>query len=301
MSSSAWSKASCVIARSTASVAVEMTRPGSTRSPPSMSWWARSSTSTSGRTAIASPTAACRRIRARAPSWAYNASRISACWKWRTGHGRADLGGEPGRHRGGQSAVDVVGGQPGHGLEQTELAVPPDHGGHVEQPPGLDRQPAQPVGQDVVDRPGDVVPREVRVGGVADQPRQLLEEERVAAGAGGGTGGQRLVRLPAEAYGEQVARRLVGQAGQPQALGRGRPRQPGQHRPERARRLGVLHAVGAQQHQRGVAGPFGHRRQERQARLVRPVQVLQDDEQVPGRRGPRRRGGRPPRRAAPPA
>ena len=87
MSSSAWSKASCVIARSTAWVAVEMTSPGSTRSPPAMSWWTRSSTSTPGRCDIASPTAACRRIRARAPSCAYSASRINACWKWRTGAG----------------------------------------------------------------------------------------------------------------------------------------------------------------------------------------------------------------------
>ena len=130
-------------------------------------------------------------------------------------------------------------------------------------------------------RPGDVVPGEPRVAGVADQPCQLLQEERVAAGAGSGACGQRLVRLPAEAYGEQVARRLVGQTGQSEALGGGRTRQSGQHRTEGARGFGVLDAVRAQQHQREVVSPSGHRRQERQARLVRPVQVLQHDQQVP--------------------
>ena len=133
-----------------------------------------------------------------------------------------------------------------------------------------------------MDRLGDVVPGQVRVGGVPDQPGELLEEERVAARARGGPGSQGLVGLPAETYGEQVPRRLLGQSGHAEAFGGRRPREPREHRAERSCWRCVLHAVGAQQHDRGVADQPGQRRQEQQARLVGPVEVLEHDQQGAG-------------------
>ena len=116
-----------------------------------------------------------------------------------------------------------------------------------------------------------------RVVGVADQPGQLLQEERVAARASGSPRGQRLVRLATRGVSEQVARRLVGQAGQSEALGGGRSREPGQHGAEGAGRFGVLGAVGAR------AAAAARRRRARRPSTAAPGSPRRPSAGPPGR------------------
>ena len=149
--------------------------------------------------------------------------------------GGADLGDQTGAHRGGQPAVHLVGGQAGRGLEQTELAVPADHRGHVEKPARLDREPTQPMDQDVVDGSGNLAPGARGVVGLAHQSGELAEVERVAGGAVGCRGGGARIGFPAEPVGEQLTSLFVSQPGQPKALRLGCTSQPSQPRAQRRR------------------------------------------------------------------
>ena len=91
------------------------------------------------------------------------------------------------------------------------------------------------------------------------------------------------IGLPAEPIGEQLTSLFVGQPGQPKALRPGCASQPGQPRRKGAARLRVLHPVGAHHHHRIGRGPLGQHREQRQTGLIRPVQVLQQQEQRAGR------------------
>ena len=152
--------------------------------------------------------------------------------------------------------------------EDLARGFPPEHRGHLEQPPGVLGEPVDPRQEHLLDR----VRRGARradlllLGGV---PRQLLEEERVALGLREDAPGDGVGRFLRRQEGGDHAEALLDRERLQRDLGHVRPVRPG--RP-------VAGAIGEDEQQ-------GHARQaldggaERLGRRVDPVQVLDGDDE----------------------
>ena len=162
-----------------------------------------------------------------------------------------------------------------HVRDHRQRERPADDRPGLDQPPRVGAEPVDPGPHGVAHRPRRVagVP-----GAVGDGARHLADEEGVATGGvvhlgdGHAVGAER-VKLPAD-----VGR---SEPGQLQLLDVRSPAQVGQRPRERPVRLGV--AQGGQQQQRGARGAVGQVPQHQQRRLVAPVDVVEHDQQRPGR------------------
>ena len=195
---------------------------------------------------------------------------------------------QPGQHGrlGGIQRCLVI--QPGHRLDQIQVEPAAGHRGDHQEGAGLGGQPGQPRAQHVPHPHRNIPPRRrrrIRPGQPAfalQQPQQFGDEERVPAAPVGHRLHQRLGLPGADGVADQRGHADPVQAAQ---------RNPFHHRlaSKRAERLGqrpaghYLHVpVGAHHHQAGVFELSGQERQQRQRRHVRPVQVIDDDQQRPG-------------------
>ena len=183
-------------------------------------------------------------------------------------------------------------------------------------------EPAQPLADhlshalragQLVDRPHRLEPPAGRLDGAGlDQhPPQLGDQERVALGEIADRGGHRdqlVVALAARGPQHELGRVPRIQPGDPQPGDGVRAPQVGQQVAQRRAVRGVRLAVGGDQQQACVAGRADEVADQRERRLVRPVEILQHEQHAVaaagvGRAGRRRRraaGGAPcPRPPAP--
>jgi len=160
----------------------------------------------------------------------------------------------------------------------------PGHGGRGDHLGTRRAEPGQAAPDGLADAEGDPDRRvPPRPGGAAvpgeQQPRHLLDEERVAAGAPPQGGDQRRLRLAAEHAGDQQGDLGLGQRRQGDDGGPGG--QVGQQGRQRVVGRGVELAPGGEHEHPGGREPAGQEVEQLQRRRVGPLEVLQDHHQRP--------------------
>ena len=174
-----------------------------------------------------------------------------------------------------EQRLDLGGRAAGDARQQLGVDHQPEHGGDRQQLVGLRAQPRQPR--------ADRVPDALRHRGVVvGQPAQdLLDEERVAAGARVHGAGHAGGGLGAEPGGRELADLAGREPAQADPLGAAVAPQVRQRGGERRAAPDLRVAVGAEDEERRRPAAAQDEREQEQRRPVGPVQVVEDQHQRP--------------------
>jgi hypothetical protein len=183
-----------------------------------------------------------------------------------------------------QQIAHGFGGRAGDSGEEGGGAFRPGHGGRGDQLGTGRAEPGQAPPDGLADAKGDpgrhALSRPAGAAGLGrQQPGDLLDEERVAAGPPAQVGDQGRFRPAAEHAGDQPGHLGLGQRRQGDDGGPGR--QVGQQGRGRVVGRGVEVAVGGEHQRPGGRQPAGQEVEQLQRRRVGPLEVLQDHHQRP--------------------